>query len=58
MNEEAKRMLDRIKALEAEVAELSRKVSEPKLQQVTLPLDLASAQVIKDALVQAGFTYP
>jgi phage shock protein A len=58
MNPEIKRLQEQVAALERAVDALSRKVNEPKVQQIARPLDLASAQVIKDAMEQAGFTYP
>ena len=58
MTPELKQAMDRLAALEREVSALRREVSTPKPQQITLPLDPASAQVLREEMVKAGFTYP
>jgi len=51
--------------LQVALAELARRVEalektigENAPQQIKLPLDLASIEVLKAALIRAGFTYP
>lgn len=55
MNPDYQKTIDdlvrRIEALEKEVA-------SHVAQQVRLPLDLASIEVLKAALIRAGFTFP
>lgn len=58
MTPELQDALRRIEALEQAVRAMQQQLSSPKRQQIALPLDLASVQVVKDALIQAGFNYP
>ena len=54
LQEQVRGLARQVETLAAEVARLSA----PKPQQITLPLDPASAQVLREEMVKAGFTYP
>lgn len=61
MNPELRSLLARVAELETAVASLAaevRRLSAPKPQQLTRPLDTASQLVVKEAMELQGFNYP